>query len=100
MSSKTDTDVVEKVKIGIPKDYKVILLNDDSTSFEFVIEVLMLIFNKKMKQGHDIAKEVHEKGSCVVAVYPKSIADMKVKEVHVLAAQNFFPLKCISERED
>lgn len=98
-SGDNDVDEIVDVKLKFPKNYKVVMLNDDHTSFDFVIEVLSLIFDKTASQGKDIAKEIHEKGSAVVGIYPFPIAETKIVETHNLAKQNGFPLKCIYEEE-
>ncbi|MGD9300195.1 MAG: ATP-dependent Clp protease adapter ClpS [Desulfobacterales bacterium] len=93
VSSETDQDVEE------PPMYKVMLLNDDYTTMEFVVEVLMYIFQKSMEEATRIMLNVHRSGIGVCGFYPYEIAETKVNAVETLARENGFPLKCIMERE-
>ena len=86
-----------KEKLERPRKYSVVFHNDDFTPMEFVIELLMLIFNKSPQAAMVITEEVHLKGKAIVGEYPKSIAQSKVNEVTEAAKQNEFPLKCTME---
>jgi ATP-dependent Clp protease adaptor protein ClpS len=81
-----------------PEEYRVILLNDDYTPMEFVVEVLMIVFHKKQEDAVRIMLDVHQKGKGIVGVYPYDIAQTKANQVHALARQNEFPLKCVVEK--
>jgi ATP-dependent Clp protease adaptor protein ClpS len=81
-----------------PEEYRVILLNDNFTTMEFVVEVLMIVFHKKQEDATRIMLDVHQKGKGTVGVYPYDIAQTKANHVHFLAQQNDFPLKCIVEK--
>ena len=93
VSSETDQEVDE------PPLYKVMLLNDDYTTMEFVVEVLMYVFQKSGEQATQIMLNVHRSGVGVCGIYPLEIAETKVDTVLRLAQENGFPLKCIMERE-
>ena len=100
-----DSDVVEGVssetdqEIEEPPLYKVMLLNDDYTSMEFVVEVLVYVFQKSLEEATQIMLNVHRSGVGVCGIYPYEIAETKVNTVENLARENGFPLKCIMERE-
>ena len=79
--------------------YRVLLLNDDYTTMEFVVQILMLIFNKSMEEATRIMLNVHRKGVGVCGVYPYGVAETKVDTVHALARENEFPLKCTMEKD-
>jgi ATP-dependent Clp protease adaptor protein ClpS len=83
-----------------PKLYKVILFNDDYTPRDFVVLVLSEVF----RTGEDAARKImltaHMKGSCVVAVYTRDIAETKVKEAMDLAKDAGFPLMFTAEPEE
>jgi ATP-dependent Clp protease adaptor protein ClpS len=98
MAVRTDYAVRKKRKLKEPQDFKVILLNDDYTSMEFVVELIMVVFHKNETDAARIMLDVHERGRGVVGVYTEDIAKTKVTEVHNLAGENNFPLKCIMER--
>jgi len=81
-----------------PDDYRVLLLNDDYTTMEFVVSVLMTVFHKALPEAEKIMLDVHKKGKGTVGVYSYDIAATKVSQVHQLARQNGFPLKCTMEK--
>jgi len=93
VSSETDQDVEE------PPMYRVMLLNDDYTTMEFVVEVLVYVFQKSLEEATQIMLNVHRSGVGVCGIYPYEIAETKVNTVETLARENGFPLKCIMERE-
>lgn len=97
----TGTDVITRQdqKTVLPRRYKVILLNDNYTSMEFVVLVLRSVFHKAQSEAETIMLSVHEKGAGVAGVYTKEIAETKVALVHHLARQNEFPLRCTMEPE-
>ena len=80
-----------------PEDYRVILLNDDYTTMEFVVEVLTAVFHKKPEDANKIMLDVHRKGKGIVGQYPWDIAATKAEQVHSAARDNDFPLRCILE---
>ncbi len=87
--------IVEKgdTKIITPKLYRVILLNDDYTTFDFVIEVLKTVFKKSEEEAINLTLKVDREGSAGVGVYPYEIAQMKVEKTHSLARSAGFPLR-------
>jgi len=89
----------EKIKIKKPKNYKVIMKNDDFTTMEFVVSILEDIFNKTFNQANEIMMEVHQKGYGVAGVYPYDIAVSKVNKVNRLASEEGFPFKLLVEEE-
>ena len=93
------TSIIEKtrVKVKEPKRYKVIMHNDDFTSMEFVIFVLMNIFNKNEMEANDLMMKVHKGGSAMVGTYSYDIARSKVEETTLLARQEGFPFKVTME---
>lgn len=76
-----------------PRRYNVIILNDDFTTFEFVIEVMMTVFGKTQQQAEDIAEETHIRQKAVVGRYPLDIARSKVAKATRMARSEGFPLK-------
>lgn len=93
----TDSEVEDDVRE--PPMYKVLLHNDDYTTMEFVVEVLMLIFNKSSEEAVGIMLNVHRKGIGICGVYTFEVSETKVNTVHSIARQNGFPLKCTMEKE-
>lgn len=88
-----------KVELKRPKLYRVILLNDDYTTMEFVVELLVGIFHKTASEATKIMLDVHEKGKGIVGVYTYDIAYTKIVQAEELARINDFPLKAIMEEE-
>ena len=87
---------VEK-ELKEPDMYKVVLYNDDYTTKEFVVEVLRIVFHKPAIEATKIMMDVHKRGKGVVGVYTWDIAQTKVAQVHQMAKEREFPLKCSVE---
>jgi ATP-dependent Clp protease adaptor protein ClpS len=96
---KTDTAQRVKNRLSMPKNYVVYLLNDDFTTMEFVINVLMIYFAHDAKSAFDIMLKVHTEGKGVCGVYPFEIAQTKVEQVRAFAKANDFPLRAGMEEE-
>jgi len=94
---REETETRAEDSVREPDMYKVLLHNDDYTSMEFVIEVLMAVFSKKYQEAAHIMLDVHRKGVGVCGVYTYEVAETKVEAVHALAAENGFPLRCTME---
>ncbi|WP_043923034.1 ATP-dependent Clp protease adapter ClpS [Leadbettera azotonutricia] len=86
-----------KEELKAPEDYTVVLLNDNYTTREFVVEVLRLVFHKNQADATKIMLKVHHQGRGVVGVYTWDIAQTKANQVHALAREYGFPLRCIVE---
>ena len=87
----------DEEKLKEPKDYIVILLNDNFTTKEFVVEVLMMVFHKNPEEANRIMLNVHNNGRGVVGIYTWDIAKTKANQVHAIAKQYNYPLRCIVE---
>lgn len=82
-----------------PPMFKVIYLNDNQTTVEFVIETLVEFFNYNTQTAQQITVDIHDQGSAVVAVLPYEIAEQKGIEVTVHARSNNYPLQIKLEPE-
>lgn len=89
----------EKIKIKKPKNYKVVMYNDDFTTMEFVVCILQDIFNKTESESNEIMIEVHEKGYGIAGIYSYDIAISKVSKANCLAKEEGFPFKLLVEEE-
>lgn len=89
-----------KPKTQRPKLWKVILLNDDYTPREFVVQVLKAVFRMNVDQAYRVMMTAHRRGACVIAVYTKDVADTKAKEATELGKENGFPLYFTTEPEE
>ena len=87
----------DREKLKEPKEFIVVLLNDNFTTRDFVVDILMLVFHKSPEDARRIMLNVHHKGRGVVGVYTWDIAQTKANQVHAIAQKNEFPLKCIVE---
>jgi ATP-dependent Clp protease adaptor protein ClpS len=94
---------ISKIKVDHaikePPMFKVIYLNDNQTSMEFVVETLIEFFNYTAQTAEQITVDIHEAGSAVVAVLPYEIAEQKGIEVTVHARSNNYPLQIKLEPE-
>ena len=90
-------EVKDEQEIKEPKLYRVILHNDDYTTMDFVIEILISVFHKPAAEATRIMLDVHKKGKGLCGVYTYDIATTKIDQVHTLARKREFPLKCTLE---
>lgn len=94
--TKTDTelesDVASSARTGLAPQWKVILHNDEITTFEFVIELLMTIFRKDAQEAFKLTNEVHNSGSALIVVTNLERAELYVEQVHSLARPRGYPL--------
>lgn len=88
----TKTKPLPNIELKEPPLFKVIYINDDVTTMEFVIESLIVIFNYSSESALDLTKKIHEEGSGIAAVLPYEMAEQKGVEVTQLARNNGYPL--------
>ncbi len=86
-----------KSKEKVPPMYKILLLNDDFTPMEFVIEVLKMFFSMDQEQATRIMLKVHTEGVGVCGIYTSDIASTKVSQVTEFSRKNQHPLRCVME---
>ncbi|MPQ43439.1 ATP-dependent Clp protease adaptor ClpS [Clostridium tarantellae] len=99
MEANVSTIEKKKVKLKKPKHFKVIMYNDDFTTMEFVVEILMNIFRKSISEANKIMMDVHKKGKGIAGIYPYDIAISKVEKAMELAKIEGFPFKLTIEEE-
>jgi len=95
--NRTATKKKTRDKVDEPPLYRVILLNDDYTTFDFVVSVLTGIFGKSVPDAITITNDVHRKGSGVCGVFPRDVAETKIDLVARSSKQAGFPLRCTME---
>mgnify|MGYP002700102375 FL=1 len=83
-----------KPKLRRPSLYKVVLLNDDYTPMEFVVEVLEVFFGMNREQATNIMLTVHTQGKAVCGVFTRDIAETKAAQVNEFAKESEHPLLC------
>ena len=84
-----------KQKLKIPKQFEVILLNDDYTTMEFVVEVLRRFFHKELLVAEAVMLKIHIDGEAVCGTYSYDVAQSKVTQVIDYSRQNEQPLMCV-----
>jgi len=89
-----------KPKSERPKLWKVILLNDDYTPREFVVQVLKAVFRMNESQAYRVMMTAHQRGACVIAVFTKDVVDTKAKEATELGKSKGYPLYFTTEPEE
>lgn len=89
----------DEEKVEIPRRYKVLLHNDHYTTMDFVVRILEEVFGRSRSKAIRIMLDVHENGMGVAGVYVKQIAESKITQVHGMAQDHGYPLRCSMERE-
>ena len=97
--SQFEHELSEEIELKKPKMYKVLLLNDDYTSMEFVVSTLMGIFHKSEEDAYAVMLRIHNSGSGLCGVYTYEIAETKVAQVLNSAKKSKFPLRAVMEEE-
>jgi ATP-dependent Clp protease adaptor protein ClpS len=90
----------EREEVKEPPMYKVILLNDDYTPFEFVVDVLVRFFQMNGEKAVKTMLTAHRDGSATCGIYPKDIAETRCQQVASYASAHEFPLRCDMEAND
>ena len=96
----TEEKVISKTRKSLqePPMYRVLLHNDDYTTMDFVVELLMNVFQKSFEEATRIMLRVHRAGVGICGVYTYEVAETKIETVHQLAAERGFPLKSSMEK--
>lgn len=95
-TNSRDTELLSRSesKTREPRLYKVMLLNDDFTPMDFVVNVLMKFFQKSTEEATRIMLQVHYQGSGLCGIFPRDVAETKVTQVNQYSRGNGHPLKC------
>ena len=99
MGEKTIYKEETTIDFKKPNMYRVILLNDDYTTMDFVVEILITVFHKSAVEATRIMLDVHQKGKGIVGVYTFDIARTKIAQVEQMANEREFPLAAVMEPE-
>jgi ATP-dependent Clp protease adaptor protein ClpS len=97
-ATKTKTSSSTRTDIKYPDRFNVIIINDDYTPMEFVIQLLIEVFNKNIEEAKDITIQIHELGKGVAGTYNFEIAEQKVHESTLLSRHNGHPLNIMMEK--
>ncbi|QGU94764.1 ATP-dependent Clp protease adaptor ClpS [Clostridium bovifaecis] len=99
MKEKILSKEKNEIKAKKPNMYKVLLHNDDYTTMDFVVEILVKIFRKSPIEAAKIMYDVHKRGIGIAGIYSYDIALTKIRQVVVIAEERGFPLKLTMEKE-
>ncbi|MEZ4463787.1 MAG: ATP-dependent Clp protease adaptor ClpS [bacterium] len=95
-----DTQVLTRKKLARPPMYRVIFHNDDYTTRDFVVLVLMRYFHKSHAEASTIMLHVHTQGRGIAGIYPYDIAATKISQVEQLASKHQMPLRLTMEPDE
>jgi len=95
----TELNLDVDIELMTPKMYKIILHNDDYSTFDFVIQVLMEVFHKTQQEAEKLTFNIDQEGFAIVGIYPKEIAETKVNLVRFMAKAAEYPLLVTMEEE-
>jgi len=98
MTQASTQGVADITKLKSPPRYNVVLLNDETTPQDFVVNVLQTIFNKSVDEAKLVMLEVHEKGRGIAGTYSYEVAEQKSVETITDARRNEFPLDVTIEK--
>lgn len=98
LQSEGQTDVISGNEVKEPSRYMVLMHNDNKTHMDFVVNVLISIFNKSPDTAEKIMWNIHNNGIGECGIYTSEIAETKVRQVHARARDAGFPLKCSVEK--
>jgi len=99
VGNEIEIELSDEIEVEEPKKYNVFLLNDDYSTMDFVIDILVKIFRKSLTEAEAIMLSVHNNGRALCGIYSFEIASTKVAQVQKLAREKGFPLKAIMEEE-
>jgi ATP-dependent Clp protease adaptor protein ClpS len=101
MTTDTEINIDEKItrEVKEPSNYNVIMLNDDTTPMEWVLEILQEIFRHSIATSQELMLSIHNDGSAVVGTYKYEIAEQKAVETINASRNSGFPLVCKVEEE-
>jgi len=93
-------ETIAKPKVEQPRLYKVVLLNDDYTPREFVVQVLKAVFRTSEDQAYRIMMTAHQRGACVVAAFTRDVAESKATQATDMGRRKGYPLAFSTEPEE
>ena len=95
--ARIDEELELELVLAEPEKYKVLLHNDDYSTMDFVVDILMKVFHKTINQAEEIMITIHKSGKAVCGIYTFEIAETKVYQVKELAKSEGFPLLATME---
>ena len=95
--AETQSNTISKSKIEFPERFNVVLLNDDFTPMDFVVQLLVEIFNRTIDEARDITMQIHDNGKGIAGTYGYEIAEQKKQEAVSVTRFNKYPLTIVVE---
>ena len=96
--AKAKSRTINKTELKYPDRFNVIILNDDFTPMDFVIKLIIEVFNKNIEQAKQLTIDIHDKGKAIVGSYNQEIGEQKVNEVTLISRHHGHPLKSSLEK--
>ena len=97
MAIETETNTISR--LDEPKRYRVYMLNDHYTSWDFCLRIISSVFHKTLEEADNITREIHTKGKGLCGIYTYEIAETKAKTVEHQARRESFPMRCSVEEK-
>lgn len=95
--AEAQSNTISKSKIEYPERFNVVLLNDDFTPMDFVVQLLVEIFNRTIDEARDITMQIHDNGKGIAGTYGYEIAEQKKQEAVSVTRFNKYPLTIVVE---
>jgi len=95
--AEAQSNTISKSKLEFPERFNVVLLNDDFTPMDFVVQLLIEIFNRSIEEARDITLQIHENGKGIAGTYGYEIAEQKKQEAVSVTRFNKYPLTIVVE---
>ena len=96
--AETQSDTITKDEITYPNRYNVVFINDDFTPMDFVVQLLVEVFNKTLEEAKDVTLQIHEKGKGIAGSYNYELAEQKKAEAVAISRNNGHPLTILVEK--
>ena len=94
----TQSDTITRTEITYPNRYNVVFINDDFTPMDFVVQLLVEVFNKTLEEAKDVTLQIHEKGKGIAGSYNYELAEQKKAEAVAISRNNGHPLTILVEK--
>jgi len=96
--ARSQAKTIERTEVKFPDRYKILMWNDDFTPMEFVVQLLVELFDRPLKDAKAIMIDIHEEGKGVAGEYNFEVAEQKVHEGSTISRHNGYPLKITMEK--
>tara|TARA_B100000963_G_scaffold245052_1_gene214552 strand:+ start:1954 stop:2253 length:300 start_codon:yes stop_codon:yes gene_type:complete len=96
--AETQSDTITRTEVTYPNRYNVVFINDDFTPMDFVVQLLVEVFNKTLEEAKDVTLQIHEKGKGIAGSYNYELAEQKKAEAVAISRNNGHPLTILVEK--